>query len=376
MNDTTSGPGLEALSDAVLAITSEQSVDSILQKLVHAAHDLVGARYAALGVPDDGGGFALFITAGMNDAQIEAIGPLPRSHGMLDAVLQSAASMRLPDLQDDPRFEGWPTAHPDMRPLLGVPIVSKGTTIGAFYLTNKKEAHEFTEDDQRLIERFAAHAAVAIENARLLEESRELSIVEERNRLARDLHDSVTQTLFSLNLTAEAAVQLVDRDPGKAKQQVEKVQELARDALSEMRSLVFELRPADLGADGLVPTLRKHLDIVRRVYGTDVNLDVTGERRLDGPLELALFRIVQEALNNALKHSNAGRLGVEIAMDDGVIRAAVIDDGVGFEAKRLNVRTKHLGLTSMEERAHTLGGSLRIDSAPGQGTKVSAEVPL
>ena len=150
-----------------------------------------------------------------------------------------------------------------------MPIVSKGQIIGAFYLTDKRDEPNFNDDDQRLIEILAAHAAVAIENARLFERSRELSVVEERNRLARDLHDSVTQTLFSVVLNAEAAVTMLCRDggeaPAQAQPQLEKVRDLARDALQEMRSLIFELRPAELEADGLVATLRKHIDVVQRV---------------------------------------------------------------------------------------------------------------
>ncbi len=382
MLDEVSGPdashqrALEALSDAVLAVASEQDVASILLKLVHAARELVDARYAAIGIPDDGGGFDEFITSGMTDAEIAAIGPLPRSHGMLDAVMQSTASARLSDLQSDSRFGGWPANHPDMRSLLGVPIVSKGTVIGAFYLTGKKKTKEFSDADQSLIERFAAHAAIVVENARLFEQSRELSVVEERNRLARDLHDSVTQTLFSLSLTAEAAAELIDGSPERAKLQVRKVAELARGSLQEMRSLVFQLRPGDLASEGLVPTLRKHLEIVERVNDAHVELDVRGERRLDPDLETALFRIVQEALNNAVKHARSRRLHVELQMTDGVVRCVVSDDGVGFKPTALPVRTKHLGLTSMEERARELGGSLRIDSAPGEGTTVSVEVPL
>lgn len=367
---------LEALSDAVLAVASELEVASILGKLVNAARELVDARYAAIGLPDDRGGFDEFITSGMTDAEIAAIGPLPRTHGMLDAVMQSTASIRLADLQADHHFGGWPANHPDMRSMLGVPIVSKGTVIGAFYLTGKKTAREFDEADQSLIERFAAHAAIVVENARLFDRSRELSVVEERNRLARDLHDSVTQTLFSLSLMAEAAAELIDPSPERANQEVRKVAELARESLREMRSLVFQLRPGDLEAEGLVPTLRKHLEVVARVHDTLVDLDVKGERRLDPVIETALFRIVQEALNNAVKHARSRRLLVELQMTNGVVRCVVSDDGIGFKPTALPVRTKHLGLASMEERARELGGSFRIDSAPGEGTTVSVEVPF
>jgi signal transduction histidine kinase len=254
--------------------------------------------------------------------------------------------------------------------------VSKGTVIGAFYLTDKKDAREFSDDDQALIERFAAHAAVIVSSARLFEESRELHVVEERNRLARDLHDSVNQTLFSLNLTAEAAADLIDRDPARAKEEVRKVAELAQSAIEEMRGLVFQLRPPALEADGLISTLRKHVDVARRAYGTDITFEVTGTSRLPPEVETGVFRIVQEALNNALKHSDAASIAVELTMENGLVHAYVRDDGVGFDPRALPVRAKHLGMTSMEERAQGLGGELAVESAPGRGTTVSLEVKL
>lgn len=366
---------LEALSDAVLAVATEQTVAPILQKLVDAARELVDARYAALGIPDESDGFGEFLVSGLMPEEILAIGPLPHMHGMLGAVLQSTDSLRTPDLTADPRAEGWwPKHHPDMSSLLGVPIVSKGTVIGAFYLTNKQGADGFTEEDQSLIERFAAHAAVVIDNARLHERSRELSVIEERNRLARDLHDSVTQTLFSLSLTAEATAELVDRDPNGARENAHKVSELARDVLHEMRDLVFELRPPALEADGLVSTLRKHIGLMRRVSGVDVSLEATGDDRPDPLVEAEVYRIVQEALNNAVKHSGASTITVGIDAGSSVLRAVVADNGKGFDPKALPVRAKHLGLTSMEERARRIGGRLRISSEPGAGTSVTLEV--
>ncbi len=275
----------KTMSGAILAMTEEMAVEPILRKIVHAARELACARYAALGVPDGGGGFAQFITSGMTSEQWDAIGPLPRTHGMLSVMLQQTAPYRTADVQQDPRFQGWPDAHPDMRSFLGVPIVSKDKIIGAFYLTDKETGAEFTEADQQLIELLAAHAAVAIENARLYGRSRELTVIEERNRLARDLHDSVAQKLFSAVLTAEAAATLIDRDPQRAKAEVQKLQELTHTSLQELRSLIFELRPAELEADGFVPTLRKHIDVLRRVYQLDIDLRVKGERRLKAAAE-------------------------------------------------------------------------------------------
>jgi signal transduction histidine kinase len=312
----------------------------------------------------------------MSQKMIEAIGPLPRQHGLLDAMLHTPLSERLPDIQADPRFGGWPSKHPNMKSFLGVPIVAKGEVIAAFYLANRKGATEFDAEDQALIETLAAHAAIAIENTRLYERSRELSIVEERNRLARELHDSVTQTLFSLSLTAESAATLADSNPALAKEQILSVRHLATEALQEMRSLIFELRPAELEAEGLVGTLRKRVDVLRRVYRREIELDVRAERRLDAETEKQLFRIVQEALHNALRHSQADRLGVEISMPDGKVLAVVRDNGIGFDPEAARLRSRRLGLTSMQERAEELGARLDIRSCPGDGTEVQVELAV
>jgi signal transduction histidine kinase len=367
---------LRAMSDAVLAIASERRVDPVLQKLAGAARSLAGARYAAIGIPDGEGGFATFVTSGMSDAQYEALGELPRTHGLLGAMLQTLEPYRTGNIQDDPRFEGWPAAHPSMRSFLGVPIGSRGAVMGAFYLTDKQGARDagFTEEDEELIRTLAAHAAIAIENARLHERSRELSTIEERKRLARELHDSVTQTLFSIRLTVGAVAGLVESDPARARRELEGLQELTDAAVQEMRSLIFELRPAELEADGLAGALRKHVEVLRRLHGQEIELDLRDERRLPADVERSLLRIAQEALGNALRHAHAHRVALSLAAPDSRVVLRVVDDGRGFDPEEAERRSRRLGLTSMRERAETIGGTLTIESAPAQGTTVTVEV--
>jgi signal transduction histidine kinase len=368
-------PAFQAMSDAVLAVAAERSVESILQQLAHAARTLAGARYAAIGVPDGEGGFAQFITSGMSDKLVAAIGPLPRTHGLLGAMLESEEPYRTTDIRADPRFQGWwPRAHPEMRSFLGVPIVSRSGVIGAFYLTEKEGAAEFSEDDEQLIGMLAAHAAIAIENARLYERSRELSIMEERNRLARELHDSVSQKLFGLVLSAEAAATLLDRDPGEARVELERLRALAQEAMDELRSLVFELRPPALEAEGLATALRKHVDVLRRVYRREIGLELHGAPPRTPDVEREVFRIAQEALENALRHAQAEHLDLRLDARDSRLLLTVTDDGVGFDPAEPAVRSRRLGLTSMEERAESLGGTLEIESCPGAGTTVRLEV--
>jgi signal transduction histidine kinase len=369
-------PALKTVSDAVLAVASQRSVQQVLQQLVDSARELVDARYAALGIPDGDGGFRSFIVSGMTDELIAAMGPLPRTHGMLGAMLEGPAPFRTDDIHEDSRFRGWwPREHPDMRSFLGVPIVAGREVIGAFYLTEKRSAPTFDAEDEALIELLAAHAAIAITNARLYERSRELSIVSERNRLALELHDVVSQKLFSLILTAESAATLLDRDAEAARAQVLRLGELAREALAELRSLILGLRPPELDRDGLRGALRKEIEMLERIHDVEIELKGNGPADAAPDRDLAVLRIAHEALNNAIRHASAERIAVRLEGAGGVLSLEVSDDGSGFDPGRAELRSKHLGLTSMEERARELGGRLRIESSPGAGTKVALEVP-
>jgi signal transduction histidine kinase len=360
----------------VLSLGVDLGADGRLERLAAAARGLVGACYAAVGIPDDEGEFAQFATSGLSDEAVAAIGPLPRTHGLLGAILQDGKAYRSDDIRSDPRFEWWPAAHPRMGTFLGVPVELDGRVIGAFYLADKTEGGCFDNLDQEMIEAFAARVALAVENARLHEERLELGVVEERNRLARELHDSVTQTLFTSVLLSETGLTLLGADHPEAAAELRRSQELARQALEEMRSMIFELRPPELDSDGLVPALRKHVEILRRVHRVPIRLTATGERRLRGRTEREVFRIVQEALGNAVRHARPTAVDVSIEMSASRLTVVVSDDGVGFDPSASGLRARHLGLTSMEERAGALGGTLLVESVPGGGSSVRAEVPV
>jgi len=399
------GATLHAVSSAVLAVTRHLSVHEVLQVIVRAAAQLLDARYAALGVPDDEGSFAEFVVEGVSEEEWDAIGPLPRQHGLLAAMLRDNDAKRLQDIRREPEFVGWPAAHPILKDFLGVPIQDGEDVIGIIFLANKQNAPKgqgFTEGDQDLLTLFAAHAAIAITNARLYEHNRELTVVAERNRLARELHDAVAQKLFSLRLTAKAAAALAERDPARTVAELEQVEVLAAEALAELRAVIFELRPADL-ADGLGASLRKHVEVLDRAYETAVRFAGDGAVALPEDQEAVLFRIAQEALYNALRHSGAGAVEVRLHADDERVVLEVADDGSGFDPSALNgnrsagnrSRGDHpsgdrpaagdkveaggsgggLGLASMRERARSIGGSLAIEAKPGTGTLIRLEVP-
>ncbi|MEV0322120.1 GAF domain-containing sensor histidine kinase [Streptomyces sp. NPDC050658] len=372
--------GLNAVSAALLAMSRQLEVRDVLKTIVASARELLDAEYAALGVPDDHGGFAQFVVDGVSEEQWRAIGPLPRQHGILASMLHKAEPERLADVRKDPRFEGWPSAHPDMSDFLGLPIRSGDETLGALFLANKQCPKPeggcgFTADDEELLSILAQHAAIALTNARLYERSRELTIAEERSRLAHELHDAVSQKLFSLRLTAQAAAALVDRDPSRAKGELQQVAVLAAEAADELRAAVVELRPAALDEDGLVATLRTHTQVLDRAHSAEVTFESCGVRALPAAQEEAMLRVAQEALHNALRHSGAERVSVALERHGTGAVLRVTDDGSGFDPRAIRRAGRHLGLVSMRDRAGGVGGRLTVESEPGKGTTIEMEVP-
>jgi signal transduction histidine kinase len=375
------GAVLAALSAAMRAVTLGSSLDRVLHQLAASARQLVGARYAAIGVPEpEGDEFAQFVTVGMSDELIAQLGPLPRTHGLLDAMLADPSPYRSDDITQDRRFRGWwPAAHPQMRSFLGVPIVSSGDVIGAFYLTDKEGGGGFTDGDEAAVVLLASHAAIAIDQARLFEDSRELALLQERGRLARELHDAMSQSLFSLQLSADTATRLLAEDPAGAAAALAMVRALAAQVSAELRTTVEGLRPADLERDGLAAALTTQLTVAGRAHDVPVDVEVGDLDGLDPDDEHQVLRIAQEAVTNALRHAAAGRVRVTLGPEEPDSRWALVlrvsDDGRGFDPQARGLRARRLGLTSMHERAASLGGALTVTSAPGEGTTVELRVP-
>jgi signal transduction histidine kinase len=260
-----------------------------------------------------------------------------------------------------------------LRAFMWVPLVVRGQIIGILTITNASPA-VFGTRETMLALGIARQAAVAIENARLHERARQAAVLEERQRLSRELHDSVTQALYGISLYAEAAGRaLASGDTEPVASNLREIRDTTQEALGEMRLLLFELRPPLLQHDGLAAALRARLQAVEARAGLVTEFECRDEERLPPDREQELYRLVQEALNNVLKHAHAGRVSVRLGVANGAATLEVADNGVGFEAALRSA--EGFGLRGMRERVERLGGTLRIDSSPGAGTRLSAEVP-
>jgi signal transduction histidine kinase len=367
-----------ALVEAGIAITSELSLDAVLQTLIRIAAELTDARYSALGVIDRSGReLKRFVTYGLDEASQEAIGDLPRGRGILGVLIDDARPLRLDDLTRDPRAVGFPPNHPPMHSFLGVPVMTRGIAFGNLYLAEKQSAAAFTDEDEEIATLLAAQAAVAVENAGSVQRDALRRAVQaqeaERRRLARELHDETGQALTSILLGLSAVEGAESAEAARAA--VGELRKLVVETLQDVRRLAVELRPSALDDFGLEPALRRLGQTVREAGVLDVQVEARlGEGRLPAEVETALYRIMQEALTNVVKHADATRVSIVVTRKQESVVAMIEDDGDGFDPARISV--DRFGLLGMRERVQLLDGSLVVEAAPGSGTTLIVELPL
>jgi signal transduction histidine kinase len=360
-----------ALTEAAAALAGRLDLEEVLRRIVAAAASLTGARYVALGVLGDDEHLAQFIHKGVDDETAERIGHLPTGRGILGVLIRDPAILRLHRLQDHPASVGFPADHPKMENFLGTPIRSGGSVWGNLYLTEKDGG--FTTEDEVWIQLLAAQAGTAIENAELSRRLQDLAVQSERDRIGRDLHDGIIQTLFSIGMSLESAIGLLTESPDRAAQRIESAVDGIDVAIRELRNTIFHLRPnnaASLGLrDGIIELAREHevnaLVRPRLDLPADLNAHVPGAATPD------LLQIVRETLSNVARHARAGEVTIR-ARTDGSIVLEIQDNGVGFEPTAPAVGR---GLENMHERAAVLSATLEIDSASGKGTVVRLTLP-
>ncbi len=302
----------------------------------------------------------------------------PELQAALDNLSAPVLLSREPRIAEDLRMDPLqgPLAPLRLLALAVLPIQAKDKLLGALSLATRRGPRTFDAQDRRLLHAISGQLGVVVENANLYEEARQRAVIEERNRLARELHDSVTQSLYGVTLYAEAASRLLSAgEVSMAGDYLHELRATALESLRELRSLIFELRPSVLQRDGLVPAIMARLEAVEGRGELETEFNVDGESDLTPETAEGLYRIAQEALNNACKHARARRIVVHLQQEPQQVILEVADDGIGFDPVQARAHGG-LGLYGMEERATRLGGRLTVLSAPGQGTRVRVEVDL
>ncbi len=371
------GPSsLRQLLDAVMAVGSDLDLEATLRRIVEAATALVDARYGALGVLDEARtGLVQFITVGIDEETHRAIGDLPKGHGILGLLISDPRPLRLPDLHEHPDSFGFPPNHPEMTSFLGVPIIVRGEVFGNLYLTEKQSGEVFTDVDEELTVALAAAAAVAIENARLHVRVRDLALLEDRERIGMDLHDTVIQQIFATGMSLQATSRLTT-DPEVAARIQMAVDELDG-TIRQIRSSIFALSASTRSAG---PSLRSRVLQVAaesaRVLASDPRVQFVG------PVDTAVTEAVadevvvslREMLSNVARHSEASEVDVQVTAGSGELTVRVTDNGVGMSTPQ-DLAPGH-GLHNLATRARRLGGSFHVGRGAESGTVASWSVPL
>jgi len=366
-------PALQALDAAVRGISGLLEVEQVLQLIVDRVRELVAAQYAALGIVDEAGLITQFVTSGITADERKAIGDLPRGHGLLGLIIRENRSYRIPDIGSHPESYGFPPNHPPMRSFLGAPATVRGKVVGRLYLTNKEGAAEFSADDQALVETFAQHAAIAIDNARLYQQVQRLAVVDERDRISRELHDSIIQSIYAVTLSLEDVPELAREAPAEAGERVDEAIDALHGVIRDIRNFIFGLRPLLLDAGGLLDGLRTLADELRRNTATEVEVGGDEPDGLPMAVVAELLAIAREGLANVARHSGAGHARLLLSAPDDDVRLEIVDDGRGLDPDA--AVAGHHGLANMRARAEALGGAFEIASNVGGGTRIIAVIP-
>ena len=369
------GPrSLRRLLDAVLTVGSDLDLATVLHRIIESAADLVDARYGALGVLDPTRThLSEFITVGLDDDARAAIGDLPHGHGILGLLIVDPKPMRLPDLHEHPDSYGFPPNHPPMTSFLGVPIMVRGEAFGNLYLTDKTSAEVFSDIDEELVVALAAAAGVAIDNARLHARVQELALLEDRERIARDLHDTVIQRLFATGLSLQGAARLAQRP--EVAERIESAVEDLDVTVKHIRSAIFGLEGTRRTGTGLRDRILSLADEAAGPLGFKPRVVFDGAVDAGVPDATAteLLATLREALTNVAKHAHAAHVDVSVAVGDDLV-LTVADDGVGI-GEGAGVAEGN-GLRNMARRAERLGGTATASRGYERGTLFVWRAPL
>jgi signal transduction histidine kinase len=355
---------LMALINVQQALASRQDIQEVLQLIADESRRLTHTDISALFLPDDDG-LALAVVSSEKPVSLKPGYRVSLTHSASGIAFRTGTIQLVPNVQTHPTVDAAAMSKIGARSILAIPLKSGVRVIGVLSVANALE-NTLDGEEERLLTLMAPSAVIALENARRFEQIREVAAAEERGRLARDLHDAVTQTLFSASLTAEVLPRIWERDPQEGMKRLEKLRELTRGALAEMRTLLLELRPSALTQAPLCELLRQLAEGIAGRTRIQIDVNVKDKRALQADAQVSLYRIAQEALNNVAKHSNATQAQVDLQFDERQVRLQIVDNGCGFDPSAN--KSQNLGLRIMAERAQAIGADLSVETHIGQGT--------
>jgi signal transduction histidine kinase len=356
--------------------SSDLDLAATLRRIIEAATSLVDARYGALGVLNaERTGLVEFITVGVDNDTHHAIGELPKGHGILGLLINDPWPLRLPDLREHPDSFGFPPNHPEMQSFLGVPVIVRGEVFGNLYLTDKQSAEVFTDIDEELTIALAAAAAVAIDNARLHARVRDLALLEDRERIGMDLHDTVIQQIFATGMSLQATSRLTDQP--EVEMRIQAAVEDLDATIRQIRSSIFALSAAARSATLSVRARVLHVVAeAAKALPSEPQVQFVGAVDSSVPEGVAdeLLVSLRETLSNVARHAKATAVEVHVGVEDGQVTLRVTDDGVG--PPRPDRAQGGHGLENLTRRADRLGGIFEIGPGAHGGTAVMWRVPL
>jgi signal transduction histidine kinase len=365
---------VDRLLEAIMAVASETSLPVVLRRLVRAACDLTGARYGALGVVGADGALSEFLHVGVDEDTVEAIGEPPKGNGILGLLIVDPQSLRLERLSEHPESFGFPPGHPVMESFLGVPIRVRGEVFGNLYLTEKQPGGPFTQQDERLAMVLATAAGAVIEGARRQALARELAVAEDRERIARDLHDTVIQRLYAAGMGLQATLRRID-DPAVVERVTGAVDALD-DTIKEIRSVIFAVANAARTGRGLRSDVLGVAVESTTALGFEPSVAFVGAVDSMVPEGIAdhAVAVVREALSNVARHADASHVQVEVEVSEDTVTVVVRDDGRGplEPSRRAGGGT---GVRNLGNRAKALGGELVLRPLD-PGTELVWRVPV
>ncbi len=369
MTEATQVERLSNLIGAAAAVVGEVDLDRVLRRLVTEARAATGAKYAALGVLGAHGVLSDFIHEGFDDETVRRIGSFPQGRGLLGTVVRDKTTIVVDEISTHPDSYGFPDGHPIMESFLGVPLRAGDSVFGNPYLTHKPGG--FNQSDVSLIEALAVIGGSAVSTARLRERLEAIAIVEDRDRIARDLHDTIIQDLFAIGLGIQG---LSDRVTEESVSQVlDQAVDQLHGTVETLRRYIYELKSPVGDRSVLSSQIDELADRMGSAYPTRITFTIEGDVDTIEPRTAEeIMKLVTEAVSNALRHSQAEEVTIHVGRDGVGLTLSIKDNGLGFEMEKV----RHgMGLINMAERVQRLGGQLEIESAVGDGTSVAIQLP-